>query len=99
MRRTGGLIVVLLITLALAAPAAAQAPSEGWQGWTWSSVVESLTGWAGGVLGVFAASETETDEDGDGEATPVLTEAPTASLGGEECTEHPQAYPHTDPNG
>lgn len=98
MRRTGGLIVVLLITLALAAPAAAQAPSEGWQGWTWSSVVERLTGWAGGVVGIFAASETE--EEGEGEETPVLTEAPTALLDGEECKNgHPEGYPHIDPNG
>lgn len=99
MRRTGGLIVVLLVTLALAAPAAAQAPSEGWQGWTWSSVVERLTGWAGGVLGVFAASETGTQEGEGGETTPVTTEAPTALLDEEECKEPPKAYPHTDPNG
>jgi hypothetical protein len=95
-RRTGGLIVMLLVTLALAAPAAAQAPSEGWQGWTWSSVVERLTGWAGGVGRVFAASETGTEE---GEETPMPTEAPTALLSEEECNEHPQAWPHIDPNG
>jgi hypothetical protein len=98
-RRTGGLIVVLLITLALAAPAAAQAPSEGWQGWTWSSVVERLTGWAGGVVGIFAASETGTEEEED-EETPIWTEAPTGLLGEEECTDGPpHAYPHTDPDG
>lgn len=100
MRRTGGLMVVLLITLALAAPAAAQAPSEGWQGWTWSSVVERLTGWAGGVLGVWGASETGTEEGEEDDETPVVTEAPTALLDGEECTEGPpHAYPHTDPDG
>jgi hypothetical protein len=27
-----------------------------------------------------------------------VTEAPTAMLG-DECEEHPEAYPHTDPNG
>lgn len=98
MRRIGGLIVVLLFTLALAAPAAAQAPTDGWQGWTWSGVVERLTGWAGGVLGVWGASETGTE--GDGEEAPALTEAPTAPLNEEECKDgRPQAYPHTDPDG
>jgi hypothetical protein len=57
-----------------------------------------LTGWAGGVVGVFAASETGTEEGEGDEETPVVTEAPTAMLG-DECEEHPEAYPHTDPDG
>lgn len=95
MRRTGGLIVVLLLTLALAAPAAAQAPAEGWQGWTWSSVVERLTGWAGGVLGVFAASET--NEGGDG-VTAVPTGDPYIGLT-EEPEPETEAAPEFDPDG
>jgi hypothetical protein len=98
-RRTGGLMVVLLITLALAAPAAAQAPSEGWQGWTWSGVVERLTGWAGGVVGVFAASETGTEEGEGGEETALPTLDPMWQSTEGEPEQGTESFPKTDPDG
>jgi hypothetical protein len=95
-RRACGIIVALLVVLALAAPAAAQTPADGWQGWTWSNVVERLAGWAGGVLGVLGASETETDPAGEDEPT-APTEEP--ALDTEAPEQETQSWPEVDPNG
>lgn len=92
------MIVVSSIALALAAPAAALTPADGGQqGWTWSSVVEHLAGWAGGVLGVFGASETPTDPTGGDE-----TSAPTDDSGTlltDDGSGQTEAVPEFDPNG
>lgn len=92
------MIVVSLIALALAAPAAAQPPADGWQqGWTWSSVVEHLAGWAGGVVGVFGASQTPTDPPG-GDATPAPTDD-SGTLLADDGSGQTEAVPEFDPNG
>jgi hypothetical protein len=96
-RRACGIIVALLVVLALAAPAAAQTPAEGWQGWTWSSVVERLTGWAGGVLGVLGASEKKTDPTGE-DAPTAPTEDPLLVVD-DGLEQETDAMPEHDPNG
>jgi hypothetical protein len=96
-KRACGIIVALLVALALAAPAAAQPAADGWQGWTWSSVVERLAGWAGGVLGVLGASETETDSTaGDEPAAPAEDPLTVATDGPGQETD---SWPEVDPNG
>lgn len=101
MRKTGGrMIVVFLVTLALAAPAAAQAPADGWQGWTWSGVVGRLAGWAGGLLGVFGASGTGTlneGEGGDPDTVAVPTDSTTTT--DSEADDDNDSFPHIDPDG
>jgi hypothetical protein len=100
-RRTGGrMIVVVVVALVLAVPATAQAPADGWQGWTWSGVVERLAGWAGGVLGVFGASETGTLDEtdgGDGDTAAVPTDSTTTT--DSESDDQSDSYPHIDPDG
>lgn len=98
MRRACGIIVAFLVALALAAPAAAQPPADGWQGWTWSSVIERLTDWAGEALGVLSASETTSDPQ-ESEPPTAPPPDPVSSLSGVEPGQETEAIPEFDPNG
>ena len=98
MRRACGIIVAFSVALALAAPAAAQPPAEAWQGWTWSSVVERLAGWAGEALGVFGASETTTTDTTEGETPAAPTEDPIL-LPDDGSGHQTEAFPEFDPDG
>lgn len=97
MKRVCGIIVAFLVALALAAPAAAQPAADTWQAWTWSSVVERLTGWAAEALGVFGTSETTDATDGDEPAAP--TEDPPVIYTMDGPGEQTEAAPEFDPDG
>lgn len=95
MKRVRGIIVAFLVALALAAPAAAQPAADAWQAWTWSSVVERLTGWAVEALSVFGSSETTTDDD----EPAAPTEDPVVLHTDDVTRQETEGFPHIDPNG
>lgn len=100
MKRTGAMLLAAVLALALAAPAAAEAPqADGWAGWTWSTVLDWLGDWTQG-LRVLAGSTEGDEPEGDGEedVAPEPDE-PVLSLDGEEFGTQPQAYPQQDPDG
>ena len=99
MRRLCGIVIMMAVVLALAAPAAAEGPADGGFGWSWSSVVERLSGWAEGVWHAFAGSETDGEEGGgDGEVMVVPSDPNQSTT---EPTPDPgtEAAPEFDPNG
>jgi hypothetical protein len=94
------MIVVTIVVLALAAPAAAAGPADGWSGWTWSSIAERFGGWADGLWRALAGSETD-GEEGDGGADPVtvVPADPTLTSSEPEPTNGTDAVPEYDPDG
>lgn len=99
MKRTGAMLLAAVLALALAAPAAAEAPkADGWAGWTWSTVIDWLGGWTQGLWGVQAGS-TDGEEPAAEEEPEPESEVPVLLLEGEEQGTQPQAYPLKDPDG
>lgn len=100
MKRLCGMVIVMAVALALAAPAAAAGPADGWSGSSWSSVVEGLGGWVDALWRAIAGSETAGDETLGEEDDPVAvssddpTTATTTGTGSDS-----DSAPEFDPNG
>lgn len=102
MKKIYGMVLVTFVALALAAPAAAQAPGGDWSGWSWSSLVEELSGWVEGVWRAVAGSETGGEEEGGGDDGGTVTASPddtSLSTTDPDPTTNPEAWPENDPDG
>lgn len=103
MKRLCAVIIATCVLLALAAPAAAAGPSDGsadrGSGWSWSSVVEWLGGWADGLRLVVAGSQTGGGEAGDDDpATAGGSPDETLSTTGPDTTDTNARW-EIDPDG
>lgn len=98
MRKLCATLMALVVVLVLAVPAAAEGPVDGGPGWSWSSVVERLGGWADGLWRALAGSETGGEETGDGTVAVAPGDPSTTTTGSEPTTET-ESWPEYDPDG
>lgn len=106
MRRTNRFLATVLVAvliLALAAPAASAAP------WSPASALDgigrTLAGWWAaltgddGARGVYAASEVAPSMDPDGDDVTPSSDTDDVELSSPSDTSHSEVAPHIDPNG